>query len=278
MAFDKNNTSFGMKIVIIVFAVVLVLTMCLPFFSSCSAASSSSSSSASDTASTSSDTSAATTTVAGVRSTYGTLISALEAKVEADAANLTPVVNLGNAYMDMGMDMLSASDYSDNEEEVQQVFLTAVDYYDTYLASGSSSAVTVDRTVCLFYAGEEDQAVADLEAFVEETPDYPMAWYNLGVFYQTQGDYDKATEAYNTVIELDPDDETGATSNAQYALYWIDLVQSLTVETTDDEADVDVEEDADGQAEADETDGADADGADAGETAEADEAETGDAE
>ena len=36
MVFDKNNTPGWMKVVIVVFAVILVVSMCLPFFSSCS--------------------------------------------------------------------------------------------------------------------------------------------------------------------------------------------------------------------------------------------------
>ena len=299
MAFDKNNTSLFMKIVIIIFAVILVLSLCLPFFSSCSATPSTTQDDGAQ-----SDSSTEASTVAEIQAQYASLIESLEGKLADDPDNLTHLASLGNNYMDEGVGMKSASDAADNEETIAEVFSKAVGYYDDYLEAAAAgdadadsvSAVTVDRAVCLFYSGEEDQAIADLSSFLEETDDYVMGWYNLGAFYSQQGDNDQAKEAFNKVIELDPDNESGIVSYAQLQLAIIEASEEAAAEEETDDADgeeesadegaadetADVADEADataddgdaaGDADADadeadaETDGADATAADADESA-----------
>lgn len=259
MAFDKNNTSLFMKIVIIIFAVILVLSLCLPFFSSCSATPSTTQDDSAQ-----SDSSSEASTVAEIQAQYARLIESLEGKLADDPDNLTHLASLGNNYMDEGVDMKSASDAADNEETIAEVFSKAVGYYDDYLEAAAAgdadadsvSAVTVDRAVCLFYSGEEDQAIADLSSFLEETDDYVMGWYNLGAFYSQQGDNDQAKEAFNKVIELDPDNESGIVSYAQLQLAIIEASEEAAEEETDD-ADGAEEESADEGAADTQTDGAD---------------------
>lgn len=259
MAFDKNNTSLFMKIVIIIFAVILVLSLCLPFFSSCSATPSTTQDDSAQ-----SDSSSEASTVAEIQAQYASLIESLEGKLADDPDNLTHLASLGNNYMDEGVDMKSASDAADNEETIAEVFSKAVGYYDDYLEAAAAgdadadsvSAVTVDRAVCLFYSGEEDQAIADLSSFLEATDDYVMGWYNLGAFYSQQGDNDQAKEAFNKVIELDPDNESGIVSYAQLQLAIIEASEEAAEEEADD-ADGAEEESADEGAADTQTDGAD---------------------
>ena len=289
MAFDKNNTSLFMKIVIIIFAVILVLSLCLPFFSSCSATPSTTQDDSAQ-----SDSSSEASTVAEIQAQYASLIESLEGKLADDPDNLTHLASLGNNYMDEGVDMKSASDAADNEETITEVFSKAVGYYDDYLEAAAAgdadadsvSAVTVDRAVCLFYSGEEDQAIADLSSFLEATDDYVMGWYNLGAFYSQQGDNDQAKEAFNKVIELDPDNESGIVSYAQLQLAIIEASEEAAEEEADD-ADGAEEESADEGAADTQTDGADdadatADDGDAAGDADADadaaDAETDDAD
>lgn len=280
MAFDKNNTSLGMKVIIVIFAVVLVLSLCLPFFSSCSNTAGTTSADDASTA----DSGTAATTVAGVQEQYASLVDSLTARLEDDPESLTYLANLGNTYMDMGVAMLSATDASDNEETVDETFSTAVSYYDDYLAAAegddaatadSVSAVTVDRTVCLFYAGEEDQAIEDLTAFLDETPDYTMGWYNLGSFYYQQGEYDLASEAYNKVVELDPDNESGALAYAQIYLSLIQSIQESAAESDEADAADDGTADTDAADDADTGDNATDDGTEADADGAADDADAG---
>ena len=233
MAFDKNNTSTFQKVVIVLFAVILVLSMCLPFFSSCSMTSGSSSTS--DDASSASTSSTTASTTADIQASYASLLASLKEKVAADASNTTAIVSLGNNYMDLGMALLSASDVAENEGAAAEALNEAISYYDLYLLAvpaddSNVNPVTVDRIVCLYYAGEEETAIAELEAFTEAEPDYLMGWYNLGAFYYMQADYENAKAAYNKVIELDPEGENSATLYAQIYLSLIDSIEAAAEE------------------------------------------------
>lgn len=240
MAFDKNHTSLWMKIVIIFFAVILVVSLCLPFFSGCV---NQAAQNPADEPTGSSTSTADTSTVAGVESQYATLIASLTDRLSLDPTSMTYLGNLGNAYMDCAMAMRSAGDASSNEAKVAETFQAAVDYYDQYLAEveedpkaadqDSINTITVDRAVCVFYAGDEDQAVEDLTAFLNEQPDYAMGWYNLGAFYEQMDEGDKAREAYNKVVELDPDGTAG--SYAQLRLMILDAMAQQEADDSSDE-------------------------------------------
>lgn len=241
-----------MKIVIIFFAVVLVVSLCLPFFSGCV---NQTPQAPVDEGSDGSSTAADTTTVAGVEAQYATLIDSLTYKLSLDPTSMTYLGNLGNAYMDCAMAMRSATDASSNETKVAQTFQEAVDCYDQYLAEvekdpnaadqESINTITVDRAVCVFYAGQEDEAVSDLTAFLDKQPDYAMGWYNLGAFYEQQDKTDEAREAYNKAVELDPNGTAG--SYAQLRLMIMDAVAQQQEEAAGE---------ADASDDADATDGA----------------------
>ncbi len=238
MAFDKNHTSTGMKVVIVLFAVILVVSMCVPFISSCTVTGSSADSSdSSDTS-----TSTATTTVASVKQQYSSIISSLEDKLAADEDNTTAMASLGNNYMDMAAAMRSASDASDNSDEVEAAYAKAAEYYEQYLAKASSQAVTVDHAVCLFYGGSADEAVSELSEYVQgDGAEYAMAWYNLAIMHYTGDtpDYASAVEEFNKAAELDSDGSAGINV---YAQVYAQLAQnSLDAENeeSDDSADAD---------------------------------------
>lgn len=217
MAFDKNNTSTWMKVVIVIFAVILVVSMCVPFFSSCSF-NSADTSQDSDDAEQQATTDAAATTVASVKAQYAGVISNLEQKLADDAGNTTAMASLGNNYMDMAAAMRSASDYSDNTDEVEAAYAKAADYYEQYLAKASSQAVSVDHAICLFYGGKADEGISELAEYVKgDGADYAMAWFNLAIMHYTSDtpDYAAAVEEFNKAAELDSDGSAGVAVNAQ---------------------------------------------------------------
>ena len=100
MAFDKNNTPGWMKVVIVAFAVILVVSMCLPFFSSCSFNSGNASQQAEESDQ-QADSTTNTTTVAAVKQQYSGVISNLEKKLADNPDNTTAMASLGNNYKDM---------------------------------------------------------------------------------------------------------------------------------------------------------------------------------
>ena len=216
MAFDKNNTSTWMKVVIVFFAVILVVSMCVPFFSSCSFNSGDDAQESDDTEQQS--TSTAATTVASVKAQYSGVISNLEQKLADNPDNTTAMASLGNNYMDMASAMRSASDYSDNADEVEAAYAKAAEYYEQYLAKESSQAVSVDHAICLFYGGKADEGVSELAEYVKgDGADYAMAWFNLAIMHYTSDtpDYAAAVEEFNKAAELDSDGSAGVAVNAQ---------------------------------------------------------------
>ncbi len=55
--------------------------------------------------------------------------------------------------------------------------------FDEFLANNASPSAEVDRAFCVFYDGEHEQAIADLEDFVARDATLAPAWANLGMFY-----------------------------------------------------------------------------------------------
>ncbi len=216
MAQDNQKMSTGKTVVIVIFAVVLVASLCLPFFSSCSATpTTAGDDSASSDASSSSD----AKTVSQVDADYQQKIDTLTSRLSANSmgsAGLAAIANLGNAYMDWGEALTQASDADDNDEHVKATFAQAVEYYDQYLEQEpDSNAVRVDRAICAYYAGDEDGAVSALESFVGDNPDFSPAWMNLGMFYEQSSRYDEALSAYSAAISADAKDPYNMSSYAQ---------------------------------------------------------------
>ena len=52
---------------------------------------------------------------------------------------------------------------------------------------------------------EWDKSISFYLRCIELDPDYALAYYNLGLAYDDQGNYTKAIELYEKAIELDPD-------------------------------------------------------------------------
>ena len=226
----------AMKVIIIIFAVILVLSLCLPFFSSCSFGGT-----ATDTASEAVEETqeAAQTTVASVDAQYATVISELDSRLSEEPNSLVTLANLGNNYMEWGSALQGASDAADNEEHVQEVFGQAVGYYDQYLALNDSKAVTVNRAICEYYAGSEDEAIADLEQFVATDTTFSPAWVNLGQFYETAGRTDEARAAYNAALEAEAVDSYNMAYYAQLRLYILDAIEAAASSAADSSSDSD---------------------------------------
>lgn len=132
------------------------------------------------------------------------------AKVADDSA--APVSNdpltLANNYFDMGMSAMNGAKSEEDQLKAQDVFKQAIAHYDEYLANNASPAAEVDRAICVFYAGEHEQAIADLEAFVARDATFAPAWANLGMFYESHGDVGKAEKAYRKAVETAAEDDT----------------------------------------------------------------------
>ena len=234
-----RKMSTGTKIVVGIFAVVMALSMMLPSLAPIFAGSMQKS--ASEQKDDQSDSEAAKTdetkdanakmpatelaervpdnqTIKTSTETYAKKAEKYERRLASDPKNLAALLNAGQTYMNWGYG-ISYSASSDAEKAyVNDVLKKANEYFDRYLALNDSKSVKVDRALCKSSMGDTDAAIKDLEAMSAEDPTFPLVWANLGMLYQTKGDSEKASNAYQKAVETDPNDEYGAKSYANQQL------------------------------------------------------------
>jgi tetratricopeptide (TPR) repeat protein len=52
--------------------------------------------------------------------------------------------------------------------------------------------------------GDSEDAILHYQKAIQIKPDLVVAYFNLGIAYQSQSEYDKALSAYQRAIELEP--------------------------------------------------------------------------
>lgn len=247
----KKQMKTSTKVIIIIFAVLMAGSMMLPslvsIFGTQNTSSQDTNAQSSDTSSSSDSSSdsqdgqdeSSDASLEGVpenlkstASSYQPVISSLEAKLDQDPKNLAAILNLAQNYMSWGYTSLRSSSTDEETSYSQGLLKTAISYYDQYLALNDSSAAKVDRALCEYYLGENDAAQSDLEALTQADASYGPAWANLGMLYESAGDTDKATDAYQKAIDADADDAYGAKSFATQRLVSLKASASSSNDTS----------------------------------------------
>lgn len=124
-----------------------------------------------------------------------------------------------NNFFDMGMAAMEAAQDDAARQQAAGLFSQAISYYDEHLKTAPSPAVEVDRAICVFYSGDHEGAIADLEDLTAREGDFAPAWANLGMFYESHGDAAKAKKAYRAAIDAaEKDDTYGVKDYAQQRL------------------------------------------------------------
>ena len=168
-------------------------------------------------------------------SRYSATASSLESKLEANPDDAASLINLANTYLTWGDMARNYASTDDEQAHVTDLLQKAEGYYDTYLASNDANAAHVNRALCQYYLGDTAAAIAALEQFCAGTADYAPAWANLGMIYEDAGETDKATDAYNKALEVDPDDTCGMKSFVTSKLQSITSSDAATDTTADAE-------------------------------------------
>lgn len=233
----QNSTaqrSKAIRIVILILAVVMALSMLLPSLSSIVSVlfDSSSSTTTTTTSDDSSDDEEEETSVATIDALYEDEEAELLASLEEDSTNLAVLLNLGNLYLEWAQ---TASDYAESDEDTEHIYelyTSAVTYYDQYLSLYDSNFVVVQRALALFERGDTQTAIDALLAHMEDAgASYPPLYVTLGNFYEELGETDLAISYYEQAVELDPDDEYGSLTEAEERL------EELTESDEDEEED-----------------------------------------
>ena len=240
-----NGLSTPAKVVIIIFAVLMVVSLMMPTLSTAFSANQqaeqsgsqdseadSSSDSSTDSSDSSSTDASAATGAAAVDAKYQDTGSELESKLSSDNTNLATLLNLGRNYMRWGASVLSTSSSDDDTTHGNELLEKAIDYYQQYLDLKDSDAVRVDIALCKLYEGERSEAQSDLETLTQNSPTYAPAWANLGMVQEYSGDKDAAKASYQAAIDNDPNDEYGAKSYATQRLSALESSSSTTSTTT----------------------------------------------
>lgn len=229
MAFDKNHMSTGMKVVVVVFAVILVLMLMLP---SLSAIVGNKGAEKQAQQQAQQEQPQGPQSAADLDKLYQPAIDSLNKRLESDPKNVAMLNDLANAYFDWGMRLSFFSTEKDVQTHQQDIFKKAIEAYDKVLAESPSNSVTVDRAIAVFYSGQPTQAISDLEAFTQKTPDFAPAWANLGNFYLALGDVDKAKADLQKAIDLDKDGSQGVKQFAESRIQAIDAMKNATAQPT----------------------------------------------
>ena len=236
-----NNLSTPAKVVIIIFAVLMVVSLMMPTLSTAfsnnqQAEQQSSQDSSADSSSDSSDDSSAdsssATGVAAVDAKYQDTVAELESKLSSDNTNLATLLNLGRNYMRWGASVISVSSSDDDTTHGNELLEKAIGYYQQYLDLKDSDAVRVDIALCKLYEGNTSEAQSDLETLTQNSPTYAPAWANLGMVQEYSGDKDAAKASYQSAIDNDPNDEYGAKSYATQRLAALESSSSATSSTS----------------------------------------------
>lgn len=251
------------KIIIVLFAVIMALSMMLPMFASVFAKDSQSEKT--EQAETTSEDAATDKTATdeaatdkeakdaeaekkesdvpdneqlkNLADTYTERVERYQARLDEDPDNLAALLNLGQAYMSWGYSANYSSTTDEEKAYSKGLLDKATAAFDSYLKLNDATAVKVDRALITYYGGDTDKAVSDLEALSKEQPDSALVWANLAMLYESSGNTDKASETYQKAIDCDPNDEYGAKSYANQRL--ISLNKKLSSPADAGEASVD---------------------------------------
>ncbi len=133
-------------------------------------------------------------------------------------ASYTLLVNLGNTRYDYAVTLLqlvSKGTTSAMLPAVQQWTAARDAFGKAYKIKKTDLKVGVDYSVATFYSGDTTQAVKIVSGVIKQDPKFAPAYFNLGIFYDAQGDVLSAIVAYQTYVTLDPKGQSGDPSYAK---------------------------------------------------------------
>jgi len=142
----------------------------------------------------------------------GMYLSSLERHQQAikdDPGSYPSYESLGNVAFDWAV-AIQNGEMSPDPYTTKELYTIAIEAYTRRLELQSSPNVSVDRAIATFYSGDVDKAIDLLEAYTAEDAYFAPAWANLGKFYESDGQYDKARTSYQKALDSNPDDSIQA--------------------------------------------------------------------
>lgn len=198
MAFDKNRMSPAMKVVVVIFAIILVVTLTLPSLSALFSKSESQADTTTEQAQ--QDQPKTPQSAEEVDASFKPAIDSLEKRLQEAPTNVSLLHNMSEAYRSWGIALSPYAQDQAVKDHQNEVLQKAVDTYDKLYQQSPSNTVKTDKAVTKYYMGKTDEAIADLEAIAKEEPTTEH-WANIAVLYEQMDNKEKAEEYYNKALE-----------------------------------------------------------------------------
>jgi Flp pilus assembly protein TadD len=125
------------------------------------------------------------------------LLTALKARVSKNPRDIAALVQLGNLYFDAAK------------------FDQAIGYYKNALALDPTNPdVRNDEAAALHAAGQDLDALHEVDRVLAERPHFPQALFNRGIILGSMGRRSDAVVAYRQFLAADPHDAHAADARA----------------------------------------------------------------
>lgn len=214
MAIDKRRTAPWLKVVIVFVAVLMVVSVLMSTFIGQTGGGSSQAANPTQPG--------AQETTASIAAKYQGTAQAAEAQLKADPDNYDVLVQQGNTYFDWALGVQQATAQQRTGEDMP-LWLQAATYYKRALdVKPGDPKVVTDYSVALFSSGQSQQAITEIEAVIAKNPDFGQAYYNAGIYYINTGQNQKAIDAMQKYLKMDPN---GSVGNPQTANSIIEQAQ-----------------------------------------------------
>lgn len=140
-----------------------------------------------------------------------------EKDLETAPDSETLLVQLGDAYLNLGMIYSITSGY---EDKAASAFVKALEPYGKALEKDPDNVdLRVDRAVAAFYGNEFSVAEAEFKKAIETDPGHARAHYNYGIFlYYGLGKTEEAVREWEEVVALNPAGEEKLVDQAKLML------------------------------------------------------------
>lgn len=203
MAINKKQTSPWMKGTIITIAVLMVMSVLLPFLTSLG----------NSTGST--GTKAASGVYETAAQTYAGRVQANEDKLVTSPNDYATLVDQANAYFDWGQEIQRAAGEQPVGADIPMWNSAAIYYERAVKVKPGDKNVLTDMAVAQHYARRSTDAVKTIEQALKLDPKFAQALFNAGIFYGAVGANDKAVDAFTRYLAADPQGQAGNRQVAQ---------------------------------------------------------------
>lgn len=213
MALNKAQTSMGTKIVLI----LLIVAFLMSFISIGAGLFGGNAGTGTQTA---------TDPISVANQKYQPAVAALTSQLQSEPESYTVLVSLGNTYYDWANELTQAS--QNNTAAAGNAALSWNAARDNYAKAlkvqDDDPNVSTDYAITLYYTGDTNAAITEVNRVIKENPTFAPAYFNLGVFNQALGKNAEAYAAFKKTVDLDAQ---GQQTNVAYAKQQVEALKSF---------------------------------------------------